>query len=145
MIHNPFNVAIFNFNWSQSNAPGAGNNLVVPVGVNARSELVAISFGLAADANAADRYIQISVTHAARIIKLGASGYKMTANMTRDILIGQHGVTSEVDNGDNQMIAIPSFPFLLEGDTINVSIVHKQAGDVISVSYWLQKIWTFEQ
>ena len=145
MIHNPFNTAIFNFNWSQSNAPGAGNNLVVPVGVNARSELVAISFLFTADAGAADRYIQVSVTHSTRIIKLGFSGYKMTANMARNIVIGQHGTTSEIDNGENQMIAIPSFPFLLEGDTINISIIDKQAGDVISASYWLQKMWTYEQ
>lgn len=145
MIRNPFDTSIFNFNWAQNASPGAGNNLTLPLVVNARVELVCMSFNFNADANAADRYLTVSVVHGARIIKLGMSGYKITANMVRIIMVGQHGTTSEIDNGNNQMIAIPSFPFLLENDTITVNIADKQAGDVISATYWATKTWVFEQ
>lgn len=145
MIHNPFNLAIFNFHWSQVNAPGAGSNQTIGAVANCRSELVSASFTYTADANPANRLIRVVATHGLYPITIGGMDIAITANDVREVIISQ-GITNSVTFGaDVVMIAIPSFPFLLEGDTININVSNIQATDTIGITRFCMKTWAYEQ
>ncbi len=145
MILNPFDLAIFNFHWSQSNQPAAAANLVLVAPVNSRAELAALSFSFVTDANAANRYLQIIVNHSTYPITIGQNEVPITASLTVLVSIGV-GLASFVNTIDEVLtIPIVSFPFLTEGDTVSVGIVNAQVGDQIGVSRHCMKIWTYEQ
>lgn len=140
-----FDETVFNFHWTSGSGPSPGGNLLITNLPNTKSELMALSFQFGADANVADRIIRVLVVHAAYSVVLGAAGVVMTATESRRIIVGQHGHTTEVDNGDNLCIAIPSWPFLLEGDQIVTDIQGLQAGDAIGSIVYGIKFWTYEQ
>jgi hypothetical protein len=145
LIRNPFDIAVFNHHFSVRSSPGAGNDIVITAPVNARSELIAISFSLVTDANVSDRFVHLTITHGPYTIILGAHGLAHTASQTRAYVIGQHGAQISVASTDVHLIPITSAPILLEGDTIQTAVVGIQATDVISDAAYILKVWTFEQ
>lgn len=112
---------------------------------NAKSELIALSFDFESDANVADRFLRVIATHGPYPIVLGGMDRPIVANQTRHIIVGQHGVHQVADSGDVVYIPIPSFPFLLEGDTITIDIINVQVGDQIKISRHCMKTWVYEQ
>lgn len=145
MIRNPFDSAVFNWHWTTPTTSGAGNDLTIDPIPNARAELVLLSFQFSADANAANRWIRFIAIHGVYDIMLGGSDYVITANQTRQIIIGQHGHTTMTAGGDVLYIAIPSFPFILENDSLYTRIQNIQATDECTNPCVAWKIWTFEQ
>lgn len=145
MIRSPFEQGDFDFVWSAQGDPAVATNLLINAPVNARSELVALSFKFSADANAADRWMRISSSSGLIVILLGNSEYPITANKDRWIIVGPTGHSSVADGGDSQTIGTVPFPVLLEGDIIRTNVVNIQAGDQISDVYYVFKTWIYEQ
>lgn len=145
MIHSPFDSSNFDFEWSHIANPAVATDLSIVVPVNARCELVQLSFNLVTDANVADRHIFIYAAHGARDIILGTSEFAITANQSRKILVGPYGFSSVADSGSGIVIATPPYPVLLEGDTLSSAIIGLQAADQISDVEYVFKTWIYEQ
>lgn len=145
MIHSPFEIGNFDFAWLSQANPIAGAQLNISVPDNARSELVALSFTLTCDANVADRFVRIVVISGGLSITIGCAEFALTANEVRRIIVNSCGHSSVADGGEGVIVAIPTYPLLLEGDQFSTSILNLQATDQISAVKYVFKTWIYEQ
>lgn len=145
MIHSPFDPGSFDFKWDTIASPVAGADLSIVTPVNARSELVALSFLYTCDANVANRFIRVYAVHGGRAIVIGGAELALTANQVRHILVGPFGFSSVADGGDTIVIGTVPFPLFLEGGLLRTWVQNIQATDTITVVEFAFKTWTFEQ
>lgn len=142
---NPGNITVFVTSVGSETNPAAGAEKSIPATLNMRSELINLSFQFAADANAADREIYIQHTHNSVVNRLGSLQVALTANQTFHIICNQGPHAPNTRNVVSLHLPIPSYPFIFEGDTIDIKVTNIQVGDAITVIKRAWKLWIYEQ
>lgn len=142
---NPFDVNNFAVELVVGASPAAAANYVGAVPVNARSQLSLLSCQLVADANVANRFIEIQLHRGANVYVLGHSFTAHVATNTLKYLAfaGAGAPFSTVN--DSYLFNLPDVPMFLENDTVRIVVVNIQAADQLSAIRLIWKTWPYEQ
>ncbi len=138
---NPFDADVFQTVVSNTASPGAGNNCIITLPANARSQLLAIGFLFIADANAADRTFQISYTRAGFSQTFASSYLPQTANLSLFWVCAEGLVNQPAVATGRGTIALPPFPALYSGDVLGVYCTGIQVGDTFVSIVHTFKVW----
>lgn len=142
---NPFGINNFTVVPEIGASPAAATNYIGAVPVNARSQLVLISFQLVTDANAANRVCEIQLHRGADVYVLANSAYAHEASKTFKYLAFPHCELAVGTLIDTYFFSIPDVPLFLENDTIRIIVASIQAADQLSAIRLTWKIWPYEQ
>lgn len=142
---NPFDINNFAVVPEIGGSPAAATNYIGAVPVNARSQLVLLSFQLVTDANVVNRVCEVQLHRGADVYILGNSAYAHVASKTFKYLAFPHSDLAMGTVIDTYFFPIPDLPLFLEGDTIRIIVQSIQAADQLSAIRLMWKIWPYEQ
>lgn len=112
--------------------PAAGANFSYTENDFINRKISAIRFDLTTDANAADRYVQLTMNSTSRLIVLGISNTAHTASLTRSYTCATWGYLPSTANDDDILIPIPLNLIQKSGDSIKSAVTGIQVGDAIT-------------
>lgn len=121
--------------------PAVATGFLLKAPEDSRSQLLALSFTLTTDANAANRFIYIRHARGTKHLYLGASTQAHPASTALIYTIAAYAPLFLNTTPGACGVSIPEYPALFEGDSLEVTIHHVQVGDQISDIVYAWKRW----
>lgn len=142
---NALDIAVSGAHQGFQTRPAAGAGLSMSPVSRARSELIALSFKLTTDANAADRQVILEVSTGVFKVRIAASLVLQPASEEYRYIMGIGQTSSTAAVNDQVVIGFP--PEILVGHTWcwNLEVLNIQATDQMGDVYIHEKYWVFEQ
>lgn len=142
---NPFDIGNFTIESGVVASPAAASNYIGAVPVNARSQLALLTFALATDANAANRFCEIQLHRGADVYILDDSFVPQVASKAYAYVAHPHATRPTAVLSATVSFPLPDIPLFLEGDTVRIVVHNIQAADQLSAIRMTWKIWPYEQ
>lgn len=144
-LHSSIDARVFDLAVTKPSNPSAGAALEWDIPANARLEILSVDFLYEADANAADRLLQVWTVTAGQGEQHAVAKGNQTANedCTYHFSVG---IAGEDDIGvhEIQSAALPTNMLVQAGDQIRIIAWNIQAGDQISAIVIRYKRWITE-
>jgi hypothetical protein len=132
---------VFIPHWTTAVNPGAGNDQSVAVPDAGHIELVLLTFDFTADANPANREIEVTLETGGLSIPLTGTLEYVTASDAFHIICHQNPEFAAVATTHRMSLGLPNLRIFDNTATVDITVTNIQAGDAITstVAYW--KLW----